>query len=551
MEYSFKTKPFKYQFDEFMKSRDFDSYGIFWEQGVGKSKITIDQICWAYLQGKINAVCVVAPPGVHNNWIEEEILNHFPDEVIGKTNAYSYKTNQTKRQSKILEHLLTHTGLSVIALTYDQFITENARKFLRPFFINRKVFFVLDESQSIKNPESERTPIILKASRLTTMRRVLSGTPIAQGPFDMYAQIDVLDPNFWASHGLPDYQTFKLFFGIFKKIKVDMTRNGKTFKVQREITVAYKNLNVLNTWIREISTRLTKEEALPFLPPKRYHSKKFSLTDNQKRLYVDLRDEFCTFLSNNNIDSSATGRPDCPECCGSGEINTDGFIYRCGCIQDVEVDPSKIVVAEAAITRMLRLQQITCGYVPTIDPDVPLHVIEGGNPRLDTLLELAKSDTRRTICWARFTEDINLIMSGLKSIGVRVGRYDGKTSDDERADTKYRFQGIRPIFEQGLVVGREVIPDIGRIDWIAANPAAAATGLTLTAGKRAIYYSNNFKLTDRLQSEDRIHRIGQDEEVDYIDLIADGTIDERIVEALRNKFDIASQINGDKLKQWI
>ena len=66
-----------------------------------------------------------------------------------------------------------------------------------------------------------------------------------------------------------------------------------------------------------------------------------------------------------------------------------------------------------------------------------------------------------------------------------------------------------------------------------------------------IYYSNGYDLEKRLQSEDRAHRIGQKKSVTYIDLIAEKTIDEKIVKALRKKIDIASQIMGEELKSWI
>ncbi len=84
-----------------------------------------------------------------------------------------------------------------------------------------------------------------------------------------------------------------------------------------------------------------------------------------------------------------------------------------------------------------------------------------------------------------------------------------------------------------------------------ANAQAAGTGLTLTEAKTVFYYSNSFNLMDRLQSEDRAHRIGQTDPVNYIDFIGDGTVDWNIVGALRAKQDIASQVTGDTIKEWL
>ena len=83
------------------------------------------------------------------------------------------------------------------------------------------------------------------------------------------------------------------------------------------------------------------------------------------------------------------------------------------------------------------------------------------------------------------------------------------------------------------------------------NPQTGGYGITLTAASTVIYYSNGYDLEKRLQSEDRAHRIGQKKSVTYIDLIAERTVDEKIVKALRKKIDIASQIMGEELKDWI
>ena len=76
-------------------------------------------------------------------------------------------------------------------------------------------------------------------------------------------------------------------------------------------------------------------------------------------------------------------------------------------------------------------------------------------------------------------------------------------------------------------------------------------GITLTQANTVIYYSNGYDLEKRLQSEDRAHRIGQTKSVTYVDLIAEDTVDEKIVKALRDKINIASEVLGEDLKDWI
>jgi SNF2 family DNA or RNA helicase len=223
------------------------------------------------------------------------------------------------------------------------------------------------------------------------------------------------------------------------------------------------------------------------LPPKLYSKRYFDLTPEQQRVYVEIKTEALTLL-----------------------------------------DTGDVVTAPLIITRLLRMQQVTCGYVPTDDGHVE-QMIGDKNPRLDTLVELCEGLAHPAIIWAKFRKDIDLIM---EKLGDKAVRYDGQTSDDERAEAKRRFQ-------------------TGDVQFFVANPAAGSTGLTLTAARTVIYYNNSFKLVDRLQSEDRAHRAGQTFPVDYIDIVAPNTVDVAIVNALRSKVNIAAEITGDNLKEWL
>jgi SNF2 family DNA or RNA helicase len=115
-----------------------------------------------------------------------------------------------------------------------------------------------------------------------------------------------------------------------------------------------------------------------------------------------------------------------------------------------------------------------------------------------------------------------------------VATYYGETTSDERERIVNDFQD--PNSELRFFVG---------------NPSTGGYGLTLTEASTVIYYSNSFDLEKRLQSEDRAHRIGQTKNVTYVDLIAPNTVDEKIVKALRDKIDIATQVLGEDLKEWL
>ena len=169
-----------------------------------------------------------------------------------------------------------------------------------------------------------------------------------------------------------------------------------------------------------------------------------------------------------------------------------------------------------ALTQLMRLHQIVCGHVKLDNGEV----IELPNNRIGELLSVVEETDGKIIIWDY----------GMNSVGM----YYGDTDDDERKRVLEEFQ--KPNSEMRFFVG---------------NPSTGGYGLTLTAAHTMVYYSNSFDLEKRLQSEDRAHRIGQTKNVTYIDLIAVGTVDEKIVKALRDKIDIATQVMGEDFKQWL
>lgn len=564
VDYEFKTAPFNHQRAEFEFSRSLSARAIFWEQGTGKSKLTIDTACYLWLQGLIDAVVVVAPNGVHRNWVEDEIPAHVPDNVMSAVRAHHYQTSKadTKRHKALVKFLTSHKGFAWLTISYEAFMTKEGKKSLIDFFDCRKILYVIDEGHNIKNPTAARTKSILKSAKYAPYRRLLTGTPIAQGPFDTYSEIEFLDDKFWPSNGFNTYTEFKQHFGVWKKGWNPNAMNYKTKKRtggEYETLVSYRRLDQLKEMLATIASRVTKDDVLD-LPPKLFQRRYFEMSDEQQKLYRDMRDEYIVWLQLGGFEKEVALLGDlptdciCGTCAGKREIVSEGYIYQCPDCSHLTsvVEPgTSPVIAALAITRLLRLQQITSGYLPTEDDDEPVYRIPGPNRRLNLLTDLIEADNHKTIVWARFTLDIDLIIETLTEMGIRAMRYDGRASDDERADAKARFQGERAVYSNGQVCGREKIPEDEQIQVFVGNPAAGATGLTLTAARKVIYYSNSFKLIDRLQSEDRAHRIGQMNSVLYIDLEAEDSIDAKITESLRSKFNIASQITGDRMKEWL
>ena len=483
MTYTPKTKPMSHQAAELHISADLDVRAILWEQGTGKTKLTIDTLGEKIARGEVDALLIVAPNGVHRNWITDELPKHLPDEIAKTMRSHLWFAGKAanKGQTRDREELIKHDGLAVLAITYEAFLTKLGKLYTKRFLTQRSVFFVLDEAQRIKNPAAKRTKTILAAGAYAKHKRILSGTPVPNGPFDIYAPIKFLKTDFWKEIGCGNFAAFKAMFGIWQRIELS---EGRSF----ESCVAFQNLEILNKQLEKIASRVLKEDVLD-LPPKVYQKRYFELTPEQRRLYTSLREEMM-----------------------------------------VDLESGELLTAALAIVRLLRFQQITSGYLPDGD-DGPLIDIPGANPRLDLLSEIVDDTPGKIIIWCRFSRDIDKIMERFGDLAVR---YDGSSSDEERAEAIDSFQNN---------------PEGARI--FVANPAAAGEGLTLHAAKTVIYYSNSFNLSQRLQSEDRAHRIGQDSSVTYIDLIAPGTIDAKLVAALRDKLNVAATITGDSIKEWI
>jgi len=253
--------------------------------------------------------------------------------------------------------------------------------------------------------------------------------------------------------------------------------------------VGYRRLDELKQKLDRFAFRVKKEECLD-LPDKLYVKREVDLTDEQTAAY-------------NQMKAMALAQ------IGGGLVSTVN-----------------------ALTQLMRLHQIVCGHVKMDNGDV----VSLPNHRVDELLDVIEETDGKIIIWATYRHDIESIKLALqKAYGMdSVGTYYGDTDGDERQRVVADFQN----------------PD-SPLRFFVGNPSTGGYGLTLTAANTVVYYSNSFDLEKRLQSEDRAHRIGQTKNVTYIDLIAPKTVDEKIVQALRDKIDIATQVLGEDIRQWL
>jgi len=551
----YKTPPFKHQMEALRRSKDAPFFALLMEQGTGKSKVTIDTAAHLWRKGKIDTLMIVAPNGVAPGWINEQFPMHMPEDVeyvAGRWRAPSALSKTSERQ---LREILTITDkLRIIVMNIEAFgSTAAAIDFaIDVLDAAQSALLVIDESHRIKTPNAHTTKRIMNLRARAAFRRILTGTPITQGPFDAFTQFNFLSPTILDTdsfvafkseyaelmtedHGLMRHITRrvpKTWKGRYldedgKPIDVRFDPDGVPRQKYLEPkyipalvmknddgTPKYRNLDKLQKLIAPHSFRVLKKDCLD-LPEQLYNRYYTQLTPKQAQLYVQVRDKMRI--------EWAEGR----------------------------------ISALNKLTQLLRLQQIVCGYVGDDDGTiVNLFADWSSNPRVLSLLELIadRPEEERAIIWCRFTEDIRQVAAAL---GTRYGKglvvqYHGKMKDKDREEAKCRFRGERPVLDRkGNVVDIEVVPEAERARFIIGQQHAGGIGQNWVAGSLVVYYSNNFSLDDRLQSEDRAHRIGQERVVQYIDIEAEDTIDGKIITALRAKKDIADAITGDPSRHWL
>jgi len=478
-DYRFKTKPYEHQLQALEKSWAQDTYALFMEMGTGKSKVLVDNIAMLYDRGAVRGALIIAPKGVYKNWNDIEFPTHMPEHV--EYTKVLWEPNITKKKQHELDTLfLDDDKLKVLIMNVEAFSTTKGLDFAHRFlniFVGRALIGI-DESTTIKNPTAKRTKNILKIADLAKYRRILTGSPVTKSPLDLYSQCEFLDPYHL---GHQSYYSFRARYANM----IDRNFGGR--RVQ--IVGSYRRLPELTEKLEKFSYRVLKEDCLD-LPPKVFTKRIIELTDEQKKVYAQMKREAVAELE------------------------------------------GKVMSTMNVMTQLMRLHQVTCGHFKADDDTIT----EIKNNRIDSLLELLEETEGKVIIWANYRADIKNIVAALKK------------AYGEASTVEYHG-GVDPTLRQDNIAQFQQKNSPTR--YFVGNAQTGGYGITLTAANTVVYYSNSYDLEKRLQSEDRAHRIGQTGSVTYVDLMAENTIDERIVKALRKKINLANEIMGEDISEWI
>jgi|TARA_R100000030_G_scaffold27686_1_gene20115 SNF2 family DNA or RNA helicase len=272
------------------------------------------------------------------------------------------------------------------------------------------------------------------------------------------------------------------------KARYAVTRKIQVQGRQVEIVVGYRNLGELSEKIQPFSKRVLKDDCLD-LPKKTFMRHVVELTKEQKRVYKQMKEEAIAYL--------------------------DG----------------KVLSSATVMTQLMRLHQITCGHFTADDDtikDLPCN-------RMTELMDILDNVHNKAVIWSHYTHDVKRIIEEIKNKYGEdsVVDYFGETDQDQRSINIKKFQND------------------DKCRFFVGTTHTGGYGITLTAASTMIYFSNGYDLEKRQQSEARIDRIGQEKPMTYIDIIAEDTVDDRIVKALRSKVNIANKIMGEDYKEWI
>lgn len=486
-DYPFKTIPRDYQKKGLDYTYSLKNCALHMATGSGKSKTVIDKLSCHYLEGKIKNVLIVCPCSVRHVWITQ-FKTHCPvDYILEIANIKS------RKEEDVINIFISNRTdkMKVLVVGVESLQLSNSKpvKLCEKYLDDTNMAIVVDEAHDIKNHAASRSINLFKMSRKASYRITMTGTPVSQSILDLYGMFNFLDPNII---GIGDYWSFRNRYAEMQEKKV----RDRTIK----IVIGYKKIDELMDIIRPFTYQVTKEEAAKEIPDKVYLSRYITMGKDQKKAYKDLKkDRMTTF-------------PD----------STDAT-----------------VIVNHVLAAYTALQQITGGHVVyntdkynnkgvAIREILPL-VFPAKNPKVLEIKSIIDGieDDEQVIIWAKYRHEVFMLEQELmnyKTDNFKQGAIsflDTSPSDKSRIEKDMNNKDIR---------------------YFISTPNSGATGLTMNTVAYVFYYSNSQRLLFREQSEDRNHRIGQYRKVTYFDIIAENTVDEKILDSLSSKKDLSEYV---------
>lgn len=427
---------------------------------------------------------VVAPPSVCVEWPREA---RREDGLFGGSppfRAVSYAHGPIDWRIEQLREWLARGEPFLAAVNYES-LPRLWPAIAAAFEADAVDFLIVDESHRVKSPTGKISSVVSAMAMAARMVSVNSGTPIGNDVGDLYQQADFVAPKFLAR----GYGDFMSRYAITTHQQVYVANKPRMIPK----VIGARDIADLMSRLAPFYYRALGEEVLG-LPPATHETVSLKLPPEVARLYKDV-----------------------------AERGEEVF------------DPLSL---KGALTRDVRLQQIASGFCPVLDdPDPTRGITRLASPKMEWLERFAKDrlkddPTHRVVVWCRFTETIMRATDALERILGRGGRVSyvigGCPWTDDAIDS------LNSRDPRGVQV-------------IVAQVSAIAEGKQMPGANTVVRYENNFSYILRAQSDARTRRMGGGRSCHYVELVAEGTIDEQILKALAQKRDFASTMSPGTL----
>lgn len=356
--YPFKTLPRAYQLKALSYSWKKESFAYYMDMGTGKTKTSIDLFSAYHMEGDVDRLLVVTKFSTRMNW-EREFAIHCPV-------PYEVMVLDTTKP-KIFDAFNTSTtdALKVLIVGTESLAAGSASTYAERFVnTSTRVGMIVDEAHMIKTHNAVRAKNAVKIGRGAKYKLVMTGTPIANAPLDLYMQFEFLDENIIGSG---DFFSFRNRYAVMGGFE------GKQI-------IGYQNMEELIELVSPYVYQVRKSEVLTELPPKVYEIREVQFNEEQKSLYTDIAKKNRAVVGDRGL-----------------TVNT-------------------------VLERMLRLQEI-CGGIVTFERNPDLFNpskyehsrIPGRNPKIEELLSIAEEYQVSTIVWCRFIEEIHMVSEALRA----------------------------------------------------------------------------------------------------------------------------------------
>lgn len=489
------TPPFSHQREALEAGWQREGFAYLLEMGLGKSRVTIDNFCLLYTAGKVDALLVIAPKSVYTNWTRwdkdspGEVQKWMWPAVKENLRMHAFRAGRKRQDADKVFAVMDaiQPGPRVLAVNIEAISATEDAFEMARQFMRAHRTMLVIDESTVI-----KNPSAVRTKKCLKLATFATYRRILTGSPSTGSLADLYSQFEFLGPGqrLLGHRLFSTFRARYCVMK-EMLLPGRARPIQVE--VGSQNVEELAAIVAKHSFRRRKKDCLD-LPDKVYLKREVELTAEQKKAYEELRKHAMTIIR-----------------------------------QSRESGDDVSVTTNIVITQLMRMHQVICGHVKSDEGTL----IEFPNNRIKELMQAISESDESVVIWCKYRPDAAKVAEALREVYGKdsVAEWHGGITQQEREAGEVEFQAKRKRFM--------------------VSTDAGARGRTWTAAQLVIYYSNSHDLEVRQQSEDRTHRIGTTGTVVYIDLFVPGTVDEKIMTALRNKKNIASTVMQEGIEAWI